>query len=51
MARVTRRPLAAADILDIRDHIAEDRVDQHASIDFVRVLHTARDIDGILESK
>ena len=28
MARVTRRPLAAADILDIWDHIAEDSLDQ-----------------------
>lgn len=28
MARVTRRPLAAADILDIWDRIAEDRLDQ-----------------------
>lgn len=26
MARVTRRPRAAADIFDIRDHIAEDNV-------------------------
>ena len=28
MARVTRRPLAAADILDNWDHIAEDSLDQ-----------------------
>lgn len=28
MARVTRRPLAAADILEIWDHIAEDSLDQ-----------------------
>jgi toxin ParE1/3/4 len=28
MARVTRRPLAAADILDIWDHIAEDSIEQ-----------------------
>jgi len=28
MARVTRRPLAAADILDIWDHIAEHSLDQ-----------------------
>ncbi len=28
MARVTRRPLAAADILDIWDHMAEDSLDQ-----------------------
>lgn len=28
MARVIRRPLAAADILDIWDHIAEDSLDQ-----------------------
>jgi len=28
MARVTRRPLAAADILDIWDDIAEDSLDQ-----------------------
>jgi toxin ParE1/3/4 len=28
MAHVTRRPLAAADILDIRDHIAEDSMEQ-----------------------
>ena len=28
MARVTRRPLAAADILDIWDHIAEGSLDQ-----------------------
>ena len=28
MARVTRRPLAAADILDIWDYIAEDGLDQ-----------------------
>jgi toxin ParE1/3/4 len=28
MARVTRRPLAAADILDIWDYIAEDGIDQ-----------------------
>jgi toxin ParE1/3/4 len=28
MAQVTRRPLAAADILDIWDHIAEDSLDQ-----------------------
>ena len=28
MARVTRRPLAAADILDIWDYIAEDSLDQ-----------------------
>ena len=28
MARVTRRPLAAGDILDIWDHIAEDSVEQ-----------------------
>src|SRR5512135_821128 len=28
MARVTRRPLAADDILDIWDHIAEDSLDQ-----------------------
>jgi plasmid stabilization system protein ParE len=27
MPRVTRRPLAAADILDIWDHIAEDSPD------------------------
>ena len=27
MARVSRRPLAAADILDIWDHIAEDGLD------------------------
>jgi toxin ParE1/3/4 len=28
MGRVTRRPLAAADILDIWDHIAEDSIEQ-----------------------
>lgn len=28
MARITRRPLAAADILDIWDYIAEDGIDQ-----------------------
>jgi toxin ParE1/3/4 len=28
MPRVTRRPLAAADVLDIWDHIAEDSLDQ-----------------------
>jgi toxin ParE1/3/4 len=28
MGRVTRRPLAAADILDIWDHIAEDSLEQ-----------------------
>ena len=28
MARITRRPLAAADILDVWDHIAEDSLDQ-----------------------
>lgn len=28
LSRVTRRPLAAADILDIWDHIAEDSVEQ-----------------------
>ncbi|WP_046114326.1 type II toxin-antitoxin system RelE/ParE family toxin [Aquincola tertiaricarbonis] len=28
MARITRRPLAATDILDIWDYIAEDSVDQ-----------------------
>jgi toxin ParE1/3/4 len=28
MARVTRRPLAAVDILDIWDHIAEDSIEQ-----------------------
>lgn len=28
MARVTRRPLAAADILDIWDYIAEDSLEQ-----------------------
>ena len=28
MARVTRRPMAEADILDIWDHIAEDSVEQ-----------------------
>lgn len=28
MARITRRPLAAADVLDIWDHIAEDSLDQ-----------------------
>ena len=28
MARVTRRPLAASDILDIWDHIAEDGAEQ-----------------------
>ena len=28
MAHVTRRPLAAADILDIWDHIAEDSIEQ-----------------------
>jgi toxin ParE1/3/4 len=28
MGRVTRRPLAAADILDIWDHIAEDNTEQ-----------------------
>jgi toxin ParE1/3/4 len=28
MARVARRPLAAADILDIWDHIAEDSIEQ-----------------------
>lgn len=28
MPRVTRRPLAAADITDIWDHIAEDNLDQ-----------------------
>lgn len=28
MGHVTRRPLAAADILDIWDHIAEDSVEQ-----------------------
>ena len=28
MARITRRPLAAADVLDIWGHIAEDSLDQ-----------------------
>ncbi len=28
MPRITRRPLAAADILDIWDHIAEDSIEQ-----------------------
>lgn len=28
MARVSRRPLAAADLLDIWDHIAEDSLDE-----------------------
>ena len=28
MGRVTRRPLAAADILDVWDHIAEDSLEQ-----------------------
>jgi toxin ParE1/3/4 len=28
MGRITRRPLAAADILDIWDHIAEDSIEQ-----------------------
>lgn len=28
MARVTRRPLAAVDVLDIWDHIAEDSLEQ-----------------------
>ena len=28
MARITRRPLAAADILDVWDHIAEGSLDQ-----------------------
>jgi plasmid stabilization system protein ParE len=42
MARVTRRPLAATDILDIWDHIAEDSLTQS---DIVRVLHSAREID------
>lgn len=28
MARITRRPLAAADILDMWDHIAEDSIEQ-----------------------
>ena len=28
MARITQRPLAAADILDIWDHIAEDSIEQ-----------------------
>jgi len=28
MARVSRRPLAAADILDIWDYIAEDSLDE-----------------------
>lgn len=28
MARITRRPLAAADILDIWGHIAEDSIEQ-----------------------
>lgn len=98
MARVTRRPLAAADILDIWGHIAEDSVDQADrwvdgldgklrliatqpqmgrsrrelapdlrsfpfgryvifyapladGIDVVRVLHSARDIDAILEGE
>lgn len=51
MSRVARRPLAAADIVDIRDHIAEDSVDQDASIDVGRVLHTARNIDAISEGE
>lgn len=41
MPRVTRRPLAAADIFELWDHIAED------SIDVVRVLNSARDIDAV----
>ena len=28
MTRITRRPLAAADILDMWDHIAEDSIEQ-----------------------
>jgi toxin ParE1/3/4 len=95
MARVTRRPLASADILGIWDHIAEDSLEQadrwvdrldekfkliatqplmgrardelaanlrsfpfgryvifyapvDGGIDVVRVLHSARDVDGAL---
>jgi plasmid stabilization system protein ParE len=32
MARLTRRPLAAADILDIWGHIAEDSIEQARSV-------------------
>jgi plasmid stabilization system protein ParE len=41
MARVTRRPIAQTDILEIWDFIADDR------IDVVCVLHGARDIDAM----
>lgn len=51
MARITRRPLAAADILDIWGHIAEDSVDQDHGIDIVRVPHSARDIDANFEGE
>ena len=47
MARVTRRPLAVADILDIWDHIAEDSLDQAV----VRVLHSARDVDAAFDGE
>jgi plasmid stabilization system protein ParE len=40
MPRVTRRPLAEADVLEIWDYIAD------GGIDVVRVLHGARDIDA-----
>ncbi|MCU0938344.1 MAG: type II toxin-antitoxin system RelE/ParE family toxin [Burkholderiaceae bacterium] len=83
MASVSRRPLAALDILDIWDHIADDNMmaadrwvdeldkafgtlatqpkmgrarpelapDLSDGIDVVRVLHSARDIDGLLPGK
>jgi plasmid stabilization system protein ParE len=41
MPRVTRRPIAQTDILEIWDFIADD------GIDVVRVLHGARDIDAM----
>ncbi len=42
MPRVTRRPFAQTDRLEIEDFIADD------GIDVVRVLHGARDIDAMV---
>jgi plasmid stabilization system protein ParE len=50
MLRVTRRPLADTDILEIWDFIADGTVfyvPLDGGIDVVRVLNGARDIDAV----
>ncbi len=53
MSRITRRPLAAADILDIWSYIAEDSLGAADrwldGIDVVRVLHGARDFGALFD--